>query len=94
MTGAPKLKACELIGEIESVPRGPYAGAIGYISASGRIDLSVLIRAFTCTGKRTFLGVGGAITSGSSPEDEYKESLAKARLPIAAARLLGLGVAR
>lgn len=92
MTGAPKLRACEVISELETCPRGAYAGAVGYIAASGRVDLSVLIRAFVCSEGRTRLGVGGAITAGSSATDEYRESLAKARLPVFAARLLDPGV--
>ena len=89
MTGAPKIRACQLIHELEPVARGAYAGAIGYLDPRGNLDTSVLIRAFVSTPHATTLGVGGAVTWDSCPLDEYNESLDKARLPLEAAGLWG-----
>jgi para-aminobenzoate synthetase component 1 len=79
MTGAPKVRAMQLIEEIEKVKRGMYSGSMGYISPSGDFDFNVIIRSLLYSRKKEFLSfqVGGAITSGSIPEEEYKESLLK-----------------
>lgn len=79
MTGAPKLRTMEIIRNVESTPRGAYAGAFGWISADGRADLGVVIRSLTTVGDGTWeLGTGGGITVYSTPEDEYAETCWKA----------------
>jgi para-aminobenzoate synthetase component 1 len=79
VTGAPKIRAMEIIADLECVARGPYCGAIGYISFDGQMDLSVAIRILMLsTGKVTY-HAGGGVVYDSDPEDEYCESLAKAR---------------
>ena len=79
MTGAPKLRTMELIDRVEGTPRGAYAGAFGWISADGRADLGVVIRALiTPDARRWTIGTGGGITVRSDVEEEYAESRWKA----------------
>ena len=84
MTGAPKVRAMELIEQLEPVRRGPYAGAIGWIAPDGTCDLSVVIRTAVVTGGTAHLHVGGAIVADSVASSEYEESLVKARTVAAA----------
>ena len=77
ITGAPKIRAMEIIAEIEQAPRGVYCGAIGYIGFNGRADLNIAIRtAQFATGTARVQG-GGGITARSQPAAEYEESLTK-----------------
>lgn len=80
MTGAPKVKAMELIEKYESTKRGLFSGAIGYIKPNGDFDFNVVIRSILYNEVNGYLSfmVGGAITSGSVAEEEYNESLLKA----------------
>jgi para-aminobenzoate synthetase len=79
MTGAPKLRTMEIIDEVETTPRGPYAGAFGWISGDGRADLGVVIRSLTTAGDgRWTLGTGGGITVRSDVAEEWAESRWKA----------------
>ena len=79
MTGAPKLRTMEIIAEVEDGPRGPYAGAFGWVSGTGCADLGVVIRSLTTTGNgRYTLGTGGGITVQSEASEEYAESRWKA----------------
>lgn len=79
MTGAPKIRAMEIIDEMEPVARGPYAGALGYISATGDCDLNIVIRTILTRGGRAYLHVGGAVVADSDPEAEWMETLDKAQ---------------
>ncbi len=81
MTGAPKVKAMELIEKYESTKRGLFSGAVGYIKPNGDFDFNVVIRSILYNESNRYLSfmVGGAITSGSKAEDEYKETLLKAK---------------
>ena len=79
MTGAPKVRAMEIIEELEPVRRGPYAGAIGYFDMSGDLDLSVVIRTAVVAGKRVMLQLGGAVVADSNPEAELAETYAKGK---------------
>jgi para-aminobenzoate synthetase component 1 len=80
MTGAPKIRAMELIESYESSKRGVYSGAMGYISPEGDFDLNVIIRSIFYEAERRYLSfqVGGAITYASDSEKEYQECLLKA----------------
>ena len=80
MTGAPKLKAIELIKKYELSPRGIYSGALGFIEANGDFDLCVVIRTIIYNEKlnRLSFHVGSAITAQCDPEEEWKECLLKA----------------
>ena len=77
VSGAPKVKAMELIDEFEPTRRGPYAGAIGYFSLSGNMDMCIAIRTIVKKGQRAFLQAGAGIVADSIPELEYKETLNK-----------------
>lgn len=79
VTGAPKIRAIEIIDEIETVPRGLSMGAIGYFSFDGRLDLNVAIRTMTVSDGVARFNVGGGIVADSDPALEYEESLIKAR---------------
>jgi para-aminobenzoate synthetase len=79
MTGAPKLRTMEIIEEVEESPRGPYAGAFGWVSGNGCADLGVVIRSLMTTGDGSYtLGTGGGITVQSDATEEYAESRWKA----------------
>ncbi|MDB4254414.1 anthranilate synthase component I family protein [Aquiluna sp.] len=78
MTGAPKIRACELIAQIENRQRGAYSGAIGWISGSGDMDLGMVIRTAVFSGSSVTIAIGGGITSGSEPEAEHEEIKLKA----------------
>ena len=84
MTGAPKLASIELLEGLESVRRGVYAGALGYLDLRGGLDLSVVIRTLIYKDGKVHLHVGGGVVADSSPSAEYLESLDKARAPLAA----------
>lgn len=77
ITGAPKIRAMQILEEIEPVPRGLYTGALGYLGFQGEMDLSVVIRTFVVQGERVSFGVGGGIVADSNPLAEYEESLLK-----------------
>jgi para-aminobenzoate synthetase component 1 len=78
VTGAPKVRAMEIIAELEPTARGPYCGSLGYIGFDGATDTSILIRTI-CHGKGWWqFPVGGGIVADSTPEGEYEETLAKA----------------
>lgn len=79
VTGAPKVRAMEIIDELEGEGRGPYCGALGWFDAAGGMDLSVAIRTILVAGRRASYRVGGGITLGSDPHDEWRETLDKGR---------------
>jgi para-aminobenzoate synthetase/4-amino-4-deoxychorismate lyase len=85
VTGAPKIKAMEVIAELESTGREAYTGAIGFASPVAGFELSVAIRTFEVAGDRVWLGAGGGVVADSSPAAEYEECLVKARPLLAAA---------
>jgi para-aminobenzoate synthetase/4-amino-4-deoxychorismate lyase len=84
VTGAPKVRALEVIHELEVTPREVYTGAIGYRSPLAGLELSVAIRTFEFHAGRVWLGAGGGIVAASRPGEEYRECLLKARPLIAA----------
>lgn len=79
ITGAPKVRAMEIIAELEPTLRGPYCGAIGYIGADGSMDSSIAIRTMVVKGRRVTFQAGGGIVADSDPAREYEETLVKAR---------------
>ncbi|HKB27539.1 MAG TPA: aminodeoxychorismate synthase component I [Candidatus Limnocylindrales bacterium] len=84
ITGAPKIRAMELLERLEPVRRGPYTGAAGWIGPDGAMQSSILIRSFVADGRRLTLHVGGGITWRSDPEAEWQETIDKARGPLTA----------
>jgi para-aminobenzoate synthetase component 1 len=78
VTGAPKVRAMEIIAELEPTARGPYCGSLGYIGFDGTMDTSILIRTFTVGKGWIQFPVGGGIVADSTPEGEYAETLHKA----------------
>ena len=84
VTGAPKIRAMEIIDELEPVKRGPYAGAVGYFSFSGNLDTCITIRTIVITGNQAYIQAGAGIVADSVPEREYQETLNKAKALIKA----------
>jgi len=84
MTGAPKKRTCELLDRLEPDDRGAYAGAIGFFSHDGSVDLSVVIRTAVLEDGEAEIGTGGAITIDSDPEAELDETIAKSQVLLAA----------
>ncbi len=82
ITGAPKLRAMELIERLEPIRRGPYCGTMLWLGPDGRMGSSILIRTFVADGERLTLHVGGGITWRSDPEAEWDETVVKARGPL------------
>jgi para-aminobenzoate synthetase component 1 len=78
VTGAPKVRAMEIIAELEPTARGPYCGSLGYVGFDGAMDTSILIRTFTAGRGWVQFPVGGGIVADSDPETEYEETLHKA----------------
>jgi para-aminobenzoate synthetase component 1 len=78
ITGAPKVRAMEIIAELEPTARGPYCGALGYIGFDGRLDTNILIRTIVASGGWWQAPVGGGIVAQSVPEREYEETWHKA----------------
>ena len=77
ITGAPKIRAMEIITELEPIARGIYTGSLGYIGFNQKMDLNIVIRTVLATEKRLFYHVGGGIVADSDPEAEYQETLDK-----------------
>lgn len=79
VTGCPKIRAMEIIEELEPTRRAIYTGSLGYLSFSGNMDFNILIRTILKKEDRLYFGVGGGIVADSDPEAEYEETLVKAR---------------
>ena len=84
ITGAPKIRAMEILEGLEPVRRGPYTGAVGWIGPDGAMQTSIAIRTFVADGRQMTLHVGGGITYRSDPAAEWDETVAKARGPLSA----------
>jgi len=92
VSGAPKIRAMEIIEELEPTKRGPYAGAIGYFGFSGNMETCITIRTAFVIGKTLYLGVGAGIVADSKPENEYKETMNKAKAMIKAVEMASQGL--
>lgn len=84
VSGAPKIKAMEIIAELEEEKRGPYAGAAGYLSFSGNMDMAIAIRTMVMKDQTVYMQAGCGVVYDSVPENEYQESLNKAKVMIKA----------
>ena len=79
LSGAPKIRACEIIEEVENLPRGIYGGALGYIDFTGNLDTCIAIRMAVKKNDKVYIQAGGGIVADSVPENEYLESENKAK---------------
>ena len=89
LSGAPKIRAMEIIDELEPVKRGTYGGAIGYLSFDGNLDTCITIRTIVFKDKKAYVQAGGGIVADSGPEKEYEESMNKARALLKALEEVG-----
>jgi anthranilate synthase component 1 len=93
VTGAPKVRAMQIIDELEDAKRGPYAGVVGYVDFSGNLDTAIAIRTMLFDGDRASVAAGAGIVADSDPDDEDLECRNKARALLnaaaAAQRLFG-----
>ncbi len=89
VSGAPKVRAMEIIEELEPTRRGPYAGAVGYFSYNGNVDFAITIRTLVANGDRAHIQVGAGIVADSEPEKEWYETEHKAQALIKALEVSG-----
>jgi anthranilate synthase component 1 len=92
VSGAPKIRAMEIIEELEPAKRGPYAGAVGYVGFSGNMDMCINIRTVVVSRHRAFIQAGAGIVADSNPEHEYEETCNKARAMMQAIELAEQGL--
>jgi anthranilate synthase component 1 len=79
LSGAPKIRAMEIIDELEPHQRGIYGGAVGYVSYTGNLDLAIAIRTLVSDGDTVYVQAGAGLVADSVPETEYEETVNKAR---------------
>jgi anthranilate synthase component 1 len=79
LSGAPKIRAMEIIDELEPVKRGVYGGAVGYLSWNGNMDTAIAIRTAVIKDKKIYVQAGAGVVADSVPELEWKETMNKAR---------------
>jgi anthranilate synthase component 1 len=84
LSGSPKVRAMEIIDELEPARRGPYGGAVGYFDRSGDMEMCIAIRTLLQNGRRVSVQAGGGLVYDSKPEDEYMETVNKARAVLTA----------
>src|SRR5262249_10729040 len=87
LSGAPKIRAMEIIEELEPVRRGVYGGAVGYFGYSGGMDTAIAIRSVLMREGRAFIQAGAGIVADSDPEAEHRECVNKARSAVQAVRM-------
>ena len=91
LSGAPKIRAMEIIDELEPTRRGLYGGAVGYISFNGNMDTAIAIRTLLVKDKSAYLGVGAGVVADSIPESEFEETMNKGRALLKAIELAEKG---
>ncbi|MBN1553604.1 MAG: anthranilate synthase component I family protein, partial [Phycisphaerae bacterium] len=79
VSGAPKIRAMEIIDEFEPTRRGPYAGAVGYVDFSGNMDTCIALRTMVIAGGKVYIQAGGGVVADSDPPTEYQETINKAK---------------
>ncbi len=84
LTGAPKIRAMQIIEELEPARRGIYGGAVGYVSFTGNLDMAIAIRTLVTKGEHVYLQAGAGIVADSDPDAEYEETVNKARAAVRA----------
>ena len=88
ITGAPKIRAMEIIDQLEPTRRGVYAGAVGYLDLFGNLDFCIAIRTLVCIRNKIYIQAGAGIVADSVPEKEYLETVNKARAMIRALEMV------
>ncbi|MBU0549777.1 MAG: anthranilate synthase component I [Candidatus Omnitrophica bacterium] len=89
VSGSPKVRAMQIIDELENTRRGPYAGCVGYFSFSGNLDTCITIRAILIKNGQAYIQAGGGIVADSNPEKEYQETVNKAKAQLEAITKVG-----
>jgi len=92
VSGAPKVRAMEIIDELEPSKRGIYAGAVGYLGFNGDMDVAIAIRTGVIKNNMLYVQAGAGIVADSVPESEWMETQNKARAVLRAAELVNLGL--
>lgn len=92
VSGAPKIRAMEIIDELEPTRRGPYAGTVGYFSFSGNLDACITLRTIVIKGNKAYIQAGGGIVADSVPENEYQETVNKSKAMLKAIELAEAGL--
>jgi anthranilate synthase component 1 len=92
VSGAPKVRAMQIIEELEPTRRGPYAGAVGYLGFGGNMDFCITIRSLTVHAGEVYLQVGAGIVADSDPASEYQETVNKAQAMVRALELAARGL--
>ena len=92
VSGAPKIRAMEIIDELETVRRGPYSGCVGYFSFSGNLDSCITIRTIVVKGKTAYVQAGAGIVADSKPEKEFQETVNKAKALLKAIEIAQKGM--
>jgi anthranilate synthase component 1 len=92
VSGAPKIRAMQIIEELEPTRRGPYAGAVGYVSFSGNLDTCINIRTVVIQGRKAYIQAGAGIVADSDPEREYEETCNKAKAMMRAIEMAERGM--
>jgi len=94
VSGAPKIRAMEIIDEFEPTRRGPYAGAVGYVDFSGNMDTCIALRTMVITAGKAYLQAGAGFVADSVPQTEYEETINKARALLKAIEVAEAGLGR
>ena len=94
MSGAPKVRAMQIIEELEPTRRGPYGGAIGYISYNGNFDACITLRTALVKGGRVYVQAGGGIVADSDPDAEFEETVNKSGAVRRAVEMAEQGLSR
>ncbi|MCH4184201.1 MAG: anthranilate synthase component I family protein [Eggerthellaceae bacterium] len=92
LSGAPKIRACQILDELEGCRRGIYGGAVGYLDFTGNLDMCIAIRLAYHTGGKVYVRAGAGIVADSDPESEYEESRNKARAVVEALEIAQKGL--
>ena len=92
VAGAPKIRAMEIIAELEETRRGPYAGAVGYFGFDGNMDMAITIRTLVVHKQKAYVQAGAGIVYDSDPAREYRETVNKAKGMIRAVEMAARGL--
>ncbi len=92
VTGAPKIRAMEIIDQFEPTRRGPYAGAVGYVDFSGNMDTCIALRTMVIAGGKAYVQAGGGIVADSVPKKEYEETINKSKALLRAVEVAEAGL--